>query len=164
MAQEDLPALVIDCNLWISILTQPENELKEILFKGTFRVVLTSYMVVEILRVLQRLASRRLLRYAEVESLFWDFCAYPFIIKDFQQPITDSLVNEVRKVPEYLIIAQLLELEVKDVPYLVAAYQHSALLLSNDIRSLVAKRDPIQKHLGIQLITLDEFRREFTGI
>jgi predicted nucleic acid-binding protein len=152
-----LPAFIFDCNLWVTLLTQPSSKLQSALARESRRVIVTSYLVVEILRVLKRLASRHLLQYEEIESLFWDFCSAPFIVKDFQHPIVDSLIIEVKKSAEYRIIAHLLALEVKDVPYIVAAYQHSAILVTNDIRSLIAKRMPIQKHLGIKIISLDEF-------
>ncbi|MHA2273287.1 MAG: hypothetical protein ACXACI_15615 [Candidatus Hodarchaeales archaeon] len=44
----------------------------------------------------------------------------------------------------------LLDLEVKDVPFLVVAFQHKAILVSDNIRSLVNKRS------GIQTLSRDE--------
>ncbi len=52
---------------------------------------------------------------------------------------------------------KMLDLEVKDVPYLVAAFQHTAILVSNDLRSLVNKRNLIENNLGVQIRTPTEF-------
>ncbi len=63
----------------------------------------------------------------------------------------------MRRLPEFRIIAKILDLEVKDVPYLVAAFQHSAVLISNNLRSLVDKRKLIEKNLGVKIQTPAEF-------
>jgi hypothetical protein len=62
-------------------------------------------------------------------------------------------------IPEYRIISRLLDLEVKDVPYLVAAFQHKAILVSENIRSLVSKRQGIQTALNIDIKTSEELLR-----
>lgn len=122
-----------------------------------YQVILTSYMVVEIFRVLKRLSVRLSISFSDLESLFWHICSFEFIKLDFQQPLTEALVAEVKRVPEFRIIAKLLDLEVKDIPYLVAAFQHNALLISKDLRSLIIKRTFINKTLGVKLLTPSKF-------
>ncbi len=156
------PILILDCNLWIRILLEKNSPLRSYLTKNEFPIVLTSYMVVEILRVLKRLAIRSSTSYTEIEAKFWDFCASSFIQKDFQQPFSETLIADVKKAPEYRIIAKLLGVEAKDVPYLVAAFQHKAILISDDVRSLISKSESLKKKLGITLLTSDAVIREFT--
>jgi hypothetical protein len=114
-------------------------------------------MVVEILRVLKRLSVRLSISYTELEIHFWEICSLSCIKTDFKEPFTEALISEVRRIPEFRIIAKILDLVVKDVPYLVTAFQHSAILVSNDLRSLVNKRNLIENNLGIRILTATEF-------
>ena len=114
-------------------------------------------MVVELLRVLKRLSGRLSTPYTELENQFWEICSLNYIKTDFKEPFSESLISEVRRIPEFRIIAKILDLEVKDVPYLVAAFQHTAILVSNDLRSLVDKRNLIEQNLGIMIRTPTEF-------
>jgi len=150
-------AVVLDCNVWITNFLHKESALRRKLRQDPYQVILTSYMVVEILRVLKRVSVRLSVSFSELESLFWQICSFPFIKLDFHQPLTEALVAEVKRIPEFQIIAKLLDLEIKDIPYLVTAFQHNALLISNDLRSLIAKRNIIHKYLSIKILTSSEF-------
>ncbi|MFW9916194.1 MAG: hypothetical protein ACFFGZ_11360 [Candidatus Thorarchaeota archaeon] len=151
--------VVLDCNLWIKLHTKRDWDLAGRILQGDYQIILTSYMVVEILRALKRLARKLSIAYPELESLFWDFCSHPSILMAFEQPFGESLIAETIRLPEYRIIGRLLDLEVKDVPYLVAAFQHKAILVSENIRSLVAKRQGIQTALNIDIKTSEELLR-----
>jgi len=159
--EDRVQSVVLDCNVWINDFLQKESDLRKKLLQEPYQVILTSYMVVEILRVLKRLSVRLSVSFYELESLFWNVCSFNCIKMDFQKPFTESLVSEVKRAPEFRMIVRLLDLEVKDVPYLVVTFQHNAILVSNDLRSLVTKRDIIDKSLGIKILTSSEFLSKF---
>lgn len=150
-------SVIFDCNVWITDFFTKESNLRNKIVNNKYEVILTSYMVVEILRVFKRLSSRLSLSYTDLETRFGEVCSLDYIKPDFKEPFTDSLISEMRRLPEFRIIAKILDLEVKDVPYLVAAFQHSAVLVSNDLRSLVDKRKLIEKTLGVKIQTPAEF-------
>lgn len=149
--------VIFDCNVWITDFFKKKSKLRIKITQNNYQVILTSYMVVEILRVLKRLSVRLSISYTELETRFWEICSLNYIKIDFKEPFTESLISEVRRIPEFRIIAKILDLEVKDVPYLVAAFQYSAILVSNDLRSLVNKRNLIENNLGIMIRSTIEF-------
>ena len=155
--RSETQAVIFDCNVWITDFFKKKSELRNKITHNKFQVILTSYMVVELLRVLKRLSVRLSISYTELETQFWEICSLDYIKIDFKEPFTEALISEVRRIPEFRIIAKLLHLEVKDVPYLVAAFQHTGILVSNDLRSLVDKRTLIEKNLGIKIRTITEF-------
>jgi len=156
-----IKSVIFDCNVWITDFLKKESELRNKITNNKYQVILTSYMVVEILRVLKRLSIRLSISYTELETHFWEICSFNYIKTDFKEPFTESLISEVRRIPEFKIIAKILDLEVKDVPYLVATFQHTAILVSNDLRSLIDKRNLIEKNLGIKIQTTTEFLASF---
>lgn len=155
--KSETQSVIFDCNVWITDFFKKKSELRNKITHNKYQVILTSYMVVEILRVLRRISIRLSISYTELETHFWEICSLNYIKTDFKEPFTESLILEVRRIPEFRIIAKILDLEVKDVPYLVAAFQHTAILVSNDLRSLVDKRNLIEKILGIKIRTPTEF-------
>ncbi len=114
-------------------------------------------MVVEVFRVFKRLSRRISIPYTELESLFWDFCAHENISMKFEHPFADSLITETKRLPEYQIIARLLDLESKDVPYLVTAFQYKATIISDNLRSLVNRRELIKQYLDVDMRSSTEF-------
>ena len=136
---------------------QKKSELRNKLLQEEYQTILTSYMGVEILRVLKRLSSRLSISFSELESLFWNICSHKFVKLDFQRPLTEALITEVKRIPEFKIIAKLLDLEIKDIPYLVAAFQNNAMLVTDDLRSIITKRQIIDKNLGLKILTIAEF-------
>lgn len=155
--KSEIQSVIFDCNVWITDFFKKKSELRKKITDNEYQVILTSYMVVEILRVLKRISIRLSISYSELENCFWEICSLNYIKTDFKEPFTESLISEVRRIPEFRIIAKILDLEVKDVLYLVAAFQHTAILVSNDLRSLIDKRDLIKKALGIMIQTPTEF-------
>lgn len=122
-----------------------------------YPIIITSYGIVEILRVLKRFASQWNKNYINLEQKFWEICNLESIQKEFQAPISESLLKEVKRTPEYRLIADILNLEVKDVPYIVNTYQFKAILVTSDERSLISKRQDLYKRLGIIIKSLPEF-------
>ena len=155
--KSEILSVIFDCNVWITDFFKKESGLRNKITDSKYQVILTSYMVVEILRVLKRLPTRISISYTDLETRFWEICSLNYIKTDFKEPFSESLISEVRRIPEFRIIAKIMDLEVKDVPYLVAAFQHTAILVSNDLRSLVDKRNLIENHLGIKIRTTQEF-------
>ena len=155
--KSEILSVIFDCNVWITDFFKKESGLRNKITNNKYQVILTSYMVVEILRVLRRLSPRLSISYSEFETRFWEICSLYYIKTDFKEPFSESLISEVRRIPEFRIIAKILDLEVKDVPYLVAAFQHTAILVSNDLRSLVDKRNLIENNLRIKIRTITEF-------
>ena len=155
--KSEIQSVIFDCNVWITDFFKKKSDLRNKITHNKYQVILTSYMVVEILRVLKRISNRLSISYTELETRFWEICSLNYIKTDFKEPFTESLISEVRRIPEFRIISKILDLEVKDVPYLVAAFQHTAILVSNNLRSLVAKRNLIEKTLGIKIQTPTEF-------
>jgi predicted nucleic acid-binding protein len=155
--ESETQSVIFDCNVWITDFFKKESELRNKITNNKYQVILTSYMVVEILRVLRRLSTRLSISYTDLETRFWEICSLTYIKTDFKEPFSESLISEVRRIPEFRIIAKILDLEVKDVPYLVAAFQHTAILVSNDLRSLVDKRNLIENNLRVKIRTTTEF-------
>ncbi len=156
ITEQDL-VLILDCNLWIKMLTGRNPEFTKIFQLERVQIILTSYIAVEILRSLKRLAPKQSLAFTELESLFWSVCSTNKVVKSFEYPLSETLIAETKQLFEYRIIARLLDLEVKDVPYIVASFQYNAILISDDIRSLVNKREKIQAELNIAVMSSDEF-------
>ena len=74
--------------------------------------------------------------------------------------VSASLIGEVQRKPEFRLIAKLLGLEVKDVPYVVTAFQFDAILVTADVRSILNKRGTMKQVLGLVIMSLGEFLKE----
>lgn len=148
--------IVLDCNAWIAMLHGNERLNARIVDGGT-PVVLTSYIAVEILRALRHVARRCKVPISALERRFWATCLLDSIEKQFKHPLSDGVIDEIKSTAEMTIIARLLDLEIKDVPYIVAAFQNKAILVTDDVRSIIARRDAIKTTLGITTLTVIEF-------
>ena len=157
----NLKTFIFDCNIWIEVITDTESKLTDIVFNNNVNIVLTSYMIVEILRVLKRLSIRLKILFSETEMLFWSFSRHTNISFVFNAPISDSLINEVKNSSEIQIIAKVLKLEPKDVPYIIGAHQYNATIVTEDIRSLYAEKKQIQEKIGIKIIRKSDFINDF---
>jgi predicted nucleic acid-binding protein len=155
IARED--PIILDCNVWLSLLMTEDKRLDQQTIHGNTPIIITSYGAVEILRALRRITRRLRISITDIESRFWTCCFFPIIRKEFSFPLSDSIISDIKRAPEYCIIAQLLGIEIKDTPYIIAAYQFKAVLITMDGRSLISKREHIQKQLGVKIIGLNEF-------
>jgi len=156
--RERTPA-IIDCNVWIDLLSGNDALEKKIVEEG-YPIIITSYGVVEVLRALGHIARKLKIPPGNLESKFWSFCILPSIDKQFKVPFTTSLIDEVKNTPEFRVIAKLLDMEVKDTPYIVAAFQHGACLVTQDKRSILVKKEEIKQKLGVRALTDVEFLSE----
>ena len=151
--------IVLDCNVWIEILTDPNDKLRNVLFNkdSEYQIILSSYMIVEILKVLKRLASKFNISSNELERLFWDFTRKKNIQLNFDNTLSDALINEVKNRSEILVLAKVLDLEPKDVPYIIVAFNNKSIVITQDERSIINKRNFIKEKLEIEILTISEF-------
>jgi len=152
--------VIFDCNVWLEIFLDEKWDLMHKIFR-TNKIILTSYCVVEILRVLRRLSIRLKKNFTDLESLIWEFWNQPGIEMKFDVPISDHLITEIKNCVEYNIISQLLHIETKDVPYIVAAYQFNATLVSKDERSITRFAEILKSKLAINVISWENFVKKF---
>lgn len=125
-----------------------------------YPIIITSYGIVEILRALKRLSKKVATGYASLEKDFWDVCNSATVQKEFTSVISDALIDEVQRNAEFRLIAKLLGLEIKDVPYVVAAFQYDAILVTKDARSILNKSTMMKQVLEIDVLGLEDFLKE----
>jgi predicted nucleic acid-binding protein len=147
---------ILDCNVWIDLLAGNDGLEREIV-DGARPIIITSYIAVEILHALRHVARDLGIAASELEGRFWDTCMLPSIEKLFEQSLSGSVINEIKMMPEMRIIARLLDMEIKDMPYIVVAFQHRAILVTKDVRSIYAKRGDIKTRLGVIVQSEAEF-------
>ncbi|MHA1710240.1 MAG: PIN domain-containing protein [Candidatus Baldrarchaeia archaeon] len=151
--------LVLDANVWIYGLLGTSRDAMDLIsrcLKGECKVVVNSYVVAEVTRVLKRVAIEIRRDPLELERSFWRILNSDNVVKDFIHPITDDLINMMRRRPEILMIAQILEIEPKDVPYLILAFKCDVPVVTTDERSLARKRKRIKELIGVEVLTLKE--------
>ncbi|HMF30141.1 MAG TPA: hypothetical protein VKK79_01905 [Candidatus Lokiarchaeia archaeon] len=154
---EGTQKFIFDCNVWIHLILQGQSSFFQQLELNNYQIILTSYNAVEILRVLKRISKRTNVPFERLENLAWNSWKFPCIHPIFDKPMSDAIINEVRILPEYAIIAKAFDLEQKDVPYVIAVFQYDAVLVTKDQRSLVSRAEILQEKLGIRIITWDSF-------
>ena len=138
--------VVLDANIWIKGLLDVDPVCAEIVKavrKGKLEPVVSSYAVAEVIAVLRRVAQR-FERIPEVlERDWWTIINLQNVEKDLEDDISSSLLDEIRRSSEICLLADILRIEPKDVPYIVLARKHDALLVTDDKRSLLDVRDRI---------------------
>lgn len=133
----------------------PAAQLLDDAFNGQWILLINSYCAAETISVLQRLDNSR-----ELESKFWNLLAHPQIRSIFTVPITKALVRTLRSAGHIMLIGEILDIEPKDVPYLLTAYEKKCCMVTEDIRSLWDKRESIQNKTGIVIKRVDEILSE----
>ena len=152
--------LVVDANVWIFGLLQKEPyfQLIQMSFPGKNKVdlIINSYGAVETLHVLRRVARHTRQSQSKIEKSFWSILNQASCILDFEHPLKKNLLVFMRNKPEFLMLAQIFDLEPKDVPYLVLSFKHQAILVTEDYRSLYTKRKKIDSFLGVKIHSVEE--------
>ena len=154
--------IVFDANMWIHGLlgTEPTARLLlDLCARGILRVVVDSYCIAEVLRALTQLAIKKRMNPRSMHRNLWRILNADNIIKDFREPLSISLLNYVIRRDEICLIARILDLEPKDVPYLLTAFRHSATIITTDDRSLYARRKPIKERLNIEIISTKDIKK-----
>ncbi len=152
--------VILDCNVWIGIILGFEKRLDKRLFDDKYPVIVTSYGIAEIMRVLKRLSIVQGISFRELETRAWKLFNLPNIQQEFSTDVSESILFAVKQAPEYRVIAKLLSMEIKDVPYVVSAFQMKARILTSDKRSFLSRKDAIKQQLDIEVIGLQEFLSE----
>lgn len=153
--------LVLDANIWIKGMfnfNQKANWIIKSCLSGKFKIVINSYVVAEITRVLKRVAIRLKINPLDIEKEFWIIINSNNIIKDFVNPISESLIDLLKSRDEIMLISKTFGLEPKDVPYLVLAFKFKATIVTEDIRSVYAKRKEIFEKLEVKVVSLNELK------
>ena len=151
--------LILDANIWVYGILGTLKEATDIILKcikGEYKILVNSYIVAEVTRVLKRIAIRIHRDPLELEKLFWKILNSNNVIKEFYHPITEDLIETMKKTSEIQMISKILEIEPKDVPYLVLAFKHKVPIITTDERSLAKKSEKIRKLTKIEIFTIKE--------
>jgi len=154
---------VLDAGVWIRGLLGADKDCLEVLrlvLRKKVRVVVNSYCVAEVTRALKRISYRLSLDSRSLERDLWIILNSDFVVQEFDRPVSEGLLRELRRAPEILLISKLLELEPKDVPYLVIAFKTGSKIVSTDERSLISKRREIEEKIGVKILRISEFLEE----
>lgn len=158
--------LVLDTNIWINTLLQVDSykKLLEVLVtkKSFFQLVMDSYGAVEAMHSLKNLAKTIHASSTMYERAFWSILDNIGCLLDFEIPISNDLLKVAKNKTEYIMLAETYGLEVKDVPIIVLAFKHKATFLTSDVRSIIEKRGNIQSKLQIELLSLEEFFKNYS--
>ena len=144
---------IFDCNVWIEIILQDTPRIFQYFQEQNWELILTSYNAVEILRVLKRISRRTNDTFERLENLCWNLWNLPCVHPMFDKPLSDTLISEIRNIPEYNIIAKAFNLEPKDVPYIVVAFKFNATLVTLDRRSLLTRARVLSQRLGVNVLS-----------
>ncbi|MHA1617351.1 MAG: PIN domain-containing protein [Candidatus Njordarchaeales archaeon] len=153
--------IVLDANIWIKGLFGISKEARQIIkdcLNRKLRIVVNSYIVAEVVRVLKRIAMRSKLNPLKLERNFWIIINSESVIKDFITPVSEDLIEFLKNKDEILLISKIFNLEPKDVPYIVLAFKFKAPIITEDKRSIYIKRREIEERIGIRILTLKEFK------
>lgn len=147
--------VILDTCVWVNGLLGVDPHAARIIKAITnqkLEVVISSYGVAELFNVFRRLARELKVPATVLERDIWAIWNQPNVIKDFSTDITKTLLYEVRRRKEIELLAKILELEPKDVPFVVLAYNHRIPLITIDERSLWVKRQNIKKMTGVRIL------------
>jgi len=156
--------IILDASIWIKGLFGIHDNAKQIIndcLAGKLNIIVNSYIVAEITRAIKRIALKSGLNPLELERSFWAIINSDNVLKDFNKPISEDLVEFLKNSNEILLIAKAFNLEPKDVPYIVLAFKFKALIITEDIRSLYVNKDEIKRKLGIIICSLSEFKANY---
>jgi len=151
-----IPKIIFDCNIWMEIFFEDRIDLIKNVY-NKYEIIITSYCVVETLRVLRRISTKLRKSYFDLESLMCEIWNLPCINQEFDHPISNHLIPEIKNCTENKMLSKLLNVETKDVPYIIAAYKFDAILVSKDFRSLTQYADELKSKLGINVMNWDQF-------
>ena len=155
----------MDCNVWIEGifgLNSFSSQIIELILANKLSVFISSYGVSEVINVIRRISRDYNQPTEKFEKNFWSILNHENIQKEFKSDITQSLLQEIRHRTEIKILAELLELEDKDIPYIITAYKHKCPIVTNDKRSLLDKKDLIQKQINVEIVSAQEFIKNFS--
>lgn len=151
--------VILDANIWIKGLFGFNKKAKSLIercLNNEFKTAVSSYIIAEIVRVIKRICIKIGRDSIELERKLWIILNSKQIIKDFNVPITEDLIEFTKRKDEIKLIAKTFEIESKDVPYIVLAYKMNGCIVTEDNRSLYQRREIITKQLDIEIYSPDE--------
>ena len=146
---------ILDTCVWVNGFLQVDPraaKLIKAIVNQKLEIVISSYGVAEVFTVFRRLSRELKVSVTVLERDIWAIWNQPNVIKEFSTDMTKALLFEVRWQKEIELLAKILELEPKDVPFIVLAYKHKIPLITMDERSLWIKRQEIEKKTGVTII------------
>jgi len=146
---------ILDTCVWVNGFLQVDPraaKLIKAIVNQKLEIVISSYSVAEVFTVFRRLSRELKVSVTVLERDIWAIWNQPNVIKEFSTDITKALLFEVRGHKEIELLAKILELEPKDVPFIVLAYKHKIPLIKMDERFLWTKRQEIEKKTGVTII------------
>ncbi len=152
--------IVCDASVWLQGLFGTNDDLYNLIkqiTKGEAIALVNSYCVLEILRGVKRIAGKTHQSAQFLESRVWNILTTAGTGLTFDRPLEEAIIHQIRQQIEYQILAKILELESKDLPYITLAYEKSAPIVTLDKRSLYNKREEIKKRIGVIIYTPKEF-------
>ena len=152
--------VILDTCVWVNGLLQVDPHAARIIkaiVNQKLEAVISSYGVAEVFTVFRRLAQELKVPVTVLERDIWAIWNQPNVIKEFSTDITKALLSEVRGQKEIELLAKVLELEPKDVPFIVLAYKHKKPLITMDERSLWTKRQINEKKTGVRIYLSKEW-------
>lgn len=153
--------VVLDTCVWVNGFLNSDpysREILEAIVDNRIEIIISSYGVAECMNTLRRLAKELRMPPVSIERDIWAIWNQKNVIKQFEEDIANSLVKEVRKQTEILLIAKLLNLEPKDVPFIILSYSNKVPLVTCDKRSIWDFKDEIYKKLGVHVFLSSEFQ------
>lgn len=154
-----MESYVLDTVVWtygmLNANSEPHVLIKRVI-SGKYRVLISSYGTLEILNVLERVANQFVHSKTQLKRDFWTILALSNVVQEYEQNLSKALVKEVRQTAEIRLIAQTLDLEPKDVPFIVLAFKHNIPLVTEDKRSLLDKRGTIEDIIGVKIVSVAE--------
>ncbi len=157
--RSDKMKVVLDTSVWLAGMFAADNDARRVVrlvVKGDIQCVMNAYGLLELARASRRVAASHQTRWREVERRVWSLVNNAQVTFEFDRPLEDQIVRDARKSPEYRLIGHSLGLETKDVPFVVLAFDHQALLITLDQRSLLARREEVHTAVSVEILSPTE--------
>ncbi len=156
--------VVLDSCVWINGILGVNEHCSLIIDKivsKSLSVFVSSYSIVEVISVLRRISSDYSISSTDLERSFWKIINLENIIKEFSLDITQLLLAEIRNQTEITMLAKILELESKAIPFILLSYKNNVPLITEDYRSLWKKRNKVRDLVGVEILLSKEFITSF---
>lgn len=159
--------VILDANVWIKGLLNVDPSCAEIINAvrtGKLEPVISSYAAAEVVAVLRRIGQKFERAPEALERDWWAIINLTNVAKDFEEDITSSLLREIRLSSEICLLADILKIEAKDVPYIVLARKYNAPLITDDKRSLIDVRERIQELANVSVRSAAEEEKRINDL
>ncbi|MDK2825468.1 MAG: hypothetical protein PWQ63_1567 [Methanolobus sp.] len=152
--------IVLDSCVWIHAFLGTDERCVSLIKKvlsGDVKPVVSPYIAMEVVNNVLKEGNRKKYDLDKLQTAIWSVFREPFVKTTFTPLDFEMMVlEEVRSRPEYCALATALNIEPKDAPIVVLAYQYAIPLATMDERSLLSVKENIRQLIGIDLISVDE--------